>query len=38
MAALEAKKGVNAETKAFAERVKLSRTDQIQQMLQLLNS
>jgi uncharacterized protein (DUF305 family) len=38
MAALEAKKGVNAETKAFAERVRLSRTDQIQQMLQLLNS
>jgi uncharacterized protein (DUF305 family) len=38
MAALEAKKGVNPEAKAFAERVKLSRTDQIQQMLQLLNS
>ena len=38
MAQLEAKKGVNPEAKAFAERVKLSRTDQIQQMLQLLNS
>ena len=38
MAALEAEKGVNAETKAFAERVRLSRTDQIQQMLQMLNS
>lgn len=37
MAALEAK-GVNEEAKAFAERVKLSRTDQIRQMLQLLNS
>jgi uncharacterized protein (DUF305 family) len=38
MAALEATKGVNPDAKAFAERVKLSRTDQIQQMLQLLNS
>jgi uncharacterized protein (DUF305 family) len=38
MAQLEAQKGTNAETKALAERVKASRTDQIQQMLQLLNT
>jgi uncharacterized protein (DUF305 family) len=38
MAALETEKGANAEAKAFAERVRLSRTDQIRQMLQLLNS
>jgi uncharacterized protein (DUF305 family) len=38
MAAMEQKDGANAETRAFAERVKASRTDQIRQMLQLLNS
>jgi uncharacterized protein (DUF305 family) len=38
MAAMEQKDGANAEAKAFAERVRASRTDQIKQMLQLLNS
>ena len=38
MAAMEQKGGANAEAKAFAERVRASRTDQIKQMLQLLNS
>lgn len=38
MAAMEAKGGANAEAKAFAERVKASRTDQIKQMLQMLNA
>jgi uncharacterized protein (DUF305 family) len=38
MAAMEQKGGQNAEAKAFAERVKASRTDQIKQMLQLLNA
>jgi uncharacterized protein (DUF305 family) len=37
MAALELKDGVNAEAKAFADRVKASRTDQIRQMLRLMN-
>ena len=37
MAALEKRKGANPEAKAFAERVRLSRADQIRQMLQLLN-
>lgn len=38
MARLEKTDGVNAETKAFADRVRESRTDQIKQMLTLLNS
>jgi uncharacterized protein (DUF305 family) len=38
MAAMEQKGGVNAEAKAFAERVRASRTDQIRQMLQMLNA
>ena len=38
MAAMEQKGGANAEAKAFAERVRASRTDQIKQMLQLINS
>jgi uncharacterized protein (DUF305 family) len=38
MAGMEKAGGSNAETKAFADRVKASRTDQIKQMLQLLNS
>jgi uncharacterized protein (DUF305 family) len=38
MANLEAADGVNAEAKAFAERVKLSRTDQIKQMLTMINN
>jgi uncharacterized protein (DUF305 family) len=38
MAAMERTGGANAEAKAFAERVRASRTDQIRQMLQLLNS
>ncbi|MEV4640442.1 DUF305 domain-containing protein [Actinoplanes sp. NPDC049548] len=38
MAQLERKDGVNTEAKAFAERVKESRTDQIKQMLTLMNS
>jgi uncharacterized protein (DUF305 family) len=38
MAHLETKQGSNAEAKAFAERVSASRADQIQQMLQLMNS
>jgi uncharacterized protein (DUF305 family) len=37
MAALETRKGANAEVKAFADRVRLSRTDQIRQMLRLLD-
>jgi uncharacterized protein (DUF305 family) len=37
MAALEQTKGVNPEVEAFADRVRQSRTDEIQQMLQLLN-
>ena len=37
MAAMEQKGGENAEAKAFAGRVKASRTDQIAQMLRLLN-
>ena len=37
MAAMERTGGANAEAKAFAERVRASRTDQIRQMLQLLN-
>ncbi|WP_430640955.1 DUF305 domain-containing protein [Couchioplanes caeruleus] len=38
MANLEAADGVNAEAKAFAQRVKLSRTDQIKQMLNMINN
>jgi uncharacterized protein (DUF305 family) len=38
MARLETKQGSNAEAKAFASRVSTSRADQIQQMLQLMNS
>jgi uncharacterized protein (DUF305 family) len=38
MAAMEQKGGRNAEAKAFAERVKASRTDQIRQMLRMLNA
>lgn len=38
MAQLETKQGSNAEAKAFAERVRASRADQIKQMLQLMNS
>ena len=38
MAHLETEKGKNAEAKAFADRVRASRADQIKQMLQLLNS
>ena len=38
MAHLETEKGKNAEAKAFGDRVRASRADQIKQMLQLLNS
>jgi uncharacterized protein (DUF305 family) len=38
MAAMESSGGVNPEAKAFAERVRRSRADQIKQMLNLLNS
>jgi uncharacterized protein (DUF305 family) len=38
MARLETTDGVNDEAKALAERIRASRTDQIQQMLTLLNS
>ena len=38
MAQMESAGGANAEAKAFAERVRQSRADQIQQMLRLLNS
>ena len=38
MAQLETKQGSNAEAKAFADRVRASRADQIKQMLQLMNS
>ncbi len=38
MAAMEKSGGANPETKAFAERVKESRTDQIQQMLTIMNA
>ena len=38
MAHMETKQGSNAEAKAFADRVRASRADQIQQMLQLMNS
>jgi hypothetical protein len=38
MAHLETTQGDNAEAKAFADRVRQSRADQIQQMLQLMNS
>ncbi|MEV6493201.1 DUF305 domain-containing protein [Actinoplanes sp. NPDC051633] len=38
MAAMEKSGGVNSEAKAFAERVRASRADQIKQMLNLLNS
>jgi uncharacterized protein (DUF305 family) len=38
MAHLETGQGGNAEVKAFAERVRASRADQIKQMLQLMNS
>ncbi|GAA2912770.1 DUF305 domain-containing protein [Actinoplanes cyaneus] len=37
MAQLELDKGANEQTKKFAERVKESRADQVQQMLKLLN-
>ncbi|BCJ43395.1 DUF305 domain-containing protein [Actinoplanes ianthinogenes] len=37
MAQLELDKGANEQTKQFAERVKQSRADQVQQMLRLLN-
>ncbi|GAA2693928.1 DUF305 domain-containing protein [Actinoplanes palleronii] len=37
MAQIELDKGANEQTKAFAERVKESRADQVQQMLKLLN-
>jgi uncharacterized protein (DUF305 family) len=38
MAHLETTDGVNAETKAFADRIRESRGDQIRQMLTLMNS
>jgi uncharacterized protein (DUF305 family) len=38
MARLETTDGANAEVKALAVRIRESRTDQIQQMLTLLNS
>lgn len=38
MAHLETTDGVNAETKAFADRVRESRADQIRQMLTLMNT
>lgn len=38
MAKMETTGGVNAETKAFADRVRQSRADQIQQMLTMMNS
>jgi uncharacterized protein (DUF305 family) len=38
MAHMETEQGSNAEAKAFADRVRASRADQIQQMLQLMNS
>jgi uncharacterized protein (DUF305 family) len=38
MAKLETDQGTNAEAKAFADRVRASRADQIKQMLQLMNS
>ncbi|AGL21533.1 DUF305 domain-containing protein [Actinoplanes sp. N902-109] len=38
MAALETTDGANPETKAFADRVRESRTDQIQQLLTMLNT
>jgi uncharacterized protein (DUF305 family) len=38
MARLETTQGSNAETKAFAERVRASRADQIKQMLRLMNN
>jgi uncharacterized protein (DUF305 family) len=38
MAHLETEQGSNAEAKAFADRVRASRADQIKQMLQLMNS
>jgi uncharacterized protein (DUF305 family) len=38
MAQLETRNGVNAETKAFADRVRESRADQIRQMLTLMNT
>ena len=38
LASLELSQGGNEQAKAFAERVKQSRTDQVQQMLKLLNS
>lgn len=38
MAQLEAEQGSNTEAKAFADRVRASRADQIRQMLQLMNS
>ena len=38
MAHLETEQGSNAEAKAFAERVRASRADQIKQMLRLMNS
>nr|WP_229798247.1 DUF305 domain-containing protein [Couchioplanes caeruleus] len=38
MAQLERKDGVNPEAKAFADRVRDSRTDQIKQMLTLMNA
>jgi uncharacterized protein (DUF305 family) len=38
MAQLETKDGVNAEAKAFADRVRESRADQIRQMLTLMNT
>jgi uncharacterized protein (DUF305 family) len=37
MANLERDQGANAETKAFADRIRLSRTDQIQQMLGMIS-
>lgn len=38
MAHLETEQGSNAEAKAFAQRVRASRADQIKQMLRLMNS
>ncbi|GID94960.1 hypothetical protein Adi01nite_43720 [Amorphoplanes digitatis] len=38
MAKMETTQGSNTEAKALAERVRLSRTDQIRQMLKLMNS
>ena len=38
MAHLETTDGVNTETKAFADRVRESRADQIRQMLTLMNT